>query len=126
MQDGSQLRGEDRLAAEVKMDFFKSSLAFEGRVEHVKDTWIPASLGRVALQNVATFSNDLPHVALKADALVGVERVKKLWIAGSPVRHRGQTYAPASSRSMTARTSSVRSLLMRSIARSPLNRGCFE
>lgn len=128
MKNRAKLGREHRLAAEVEVNFCQCAFARQCRVQHVEGARVPPRTRRVALKHITLLPDDPPYVALECDALMGVDQVEKLVIAGAAVAHFAEPYrnAPASSRSMIASTSMVRSAFMRSIARSFPSSGCRE
>ena len=87
MENRVDLRGEDRLAGEVEVDFLKRALARQRGVEDVEGSGVPARRRRVALQRVAFGADDAPDIAFERDALMGIKRIEEGEVARPPLRH---------------------------------------
>ena len=75
------------MAAEVEVNFCQCAFARQRRVQHVEGAGVPPRTRRVALKHITLLPNDAPYVALKCHALMRIDQVEKLVIAGTAVGH---------------------------------------
>src|SRR5437868_15076825 len=120
------LAGPYRFERQSVTDLGQSSVSLFAGIENFQFPWrTPSATCGRSSQGIAALAGYSPHIRIKGlrvQFLQGVEYRPIMY--PSPGKH--QVKLPSSRLSITARILSASPWLMRSIARSPSNRRCFE